>query len=496
MVSFKNLSKDSKILLGLSFLTFLSRVYNLTVLPIFTDEAIYIYWAKVIETTHTKWFISLYDGKPPVLIWIISIFLAIFPKDWYLFAGRLPSVLFSVVAVIGIYGLVLLLFKNKKTAVLASFLYIIFPFNVLYDRMALFDSMLTAMCIWTVYFAIKTAQTLSFKQSLLWGCFLGLAFLSKPTALLFAIITPVCVFVISDSLKNWKRVILLSLVGILIGEAINNLLRISKNYPLMLIKNQQFQEPFAEFIKHPLHLVIRNTPLFFSWVLEYYTIPVFILGIVSFFILLRKNFRIGLIFLLLWLGPHAAFILLGREVFPRYVVFVTPYFIIPLAYVIDLVIAKVNMRRFIPILLFLMLFSYQFSFDYYILTNPPKAPLPVADYSQYVSEHPSGYGLEPIFRFLDNEAKNKKIIVVTQGTFGLYPYAFNLRYWDNKNVTIDSRWPLSDIDKELYNMQKISKVYIILKEHQFVPGHLLLKELVRGEKPGSTKYPVILTTFL
>lgn len=135
-------------------------------------------------------------------------------------------------------------------------------------------------------------------------------------------------------------------------------------------------------------------------------------------------------------------------------------------------------------------------FDFYILTNPAKAAFPTADYNQYVGEHPSGYGLDKIFAYLDKEAAQGKITIVTEGTFGLYPYAFQLRYWDNKNVTIIPRWPLSIIDQEIHDYRKTSKVYIVLKEHEFVPGHLLLKQILRAEKPGKSNQPILLTTFL
>ncbi|MBI4067421.1 glycosyltransferase family 39 protein, partial [Candidatus Gottesmanbacteria bacterium] len=170
-------------LLGLVYL--FTRLYNLLLLPIFTDESIYIYWSKVIQTTHSQWGLSLTDGKPPLLTWIIAIFLQIFPSDWYLLAGRLPSVLFGLITLLGIYKLTKLLFiervtrggephgrgplvgghgaaewqdprnRAEKIALLAGVLYILNPFSLLYDRLALFDSLLTSMTIWTVIYTIK-----------------------------------------------------------------------------------------------------------------------------------------------------------------------------------------------------------------------------------------------------------------------------------------------------------------------------------------------------
>src|SRR3989344_7406580 len=50
---------------------FASRLFNLTIIPIFTDEAIYLRWAQ-IALTDPRWrFISLIDGKQPLFIWLL-----------------------------------------------------------------------------------------------------------------------------------------------------------------------------------------------------------------------------------------------------------------------------------------------------------------------------------------------------------------------------------------------------------------------------------------
>lgn len=473
-----------------------TRLLNLTLLPMFTDESIYIYWAKTIATTHSQWFISLYDGKPPILIWIIAVLLSIFPHDMYLFAGRLPSVLGGLITLLGIYKLSYFLFKSKRTALLSFLLYVIFPFNLFYDRLALFDSLFTSMLVWTVYFSLKTAKTYSIKYAVLWGVSLGLGYLFKPPAILFAILTPICFVVYSWKELQWKKALFFSLVAVGIAEIMNNMQRISNSYQFMAIKNSQFQQPIAELLKNPLTLFPSNMMQFISWMLSYYTFPIFLLGCYSFYFLLKKNRMVGRILGILWIFPMIVLAFVGREIFPRYIVFVTPYFIISTANYIDtkLNTLKISKRKIATAAF--ALFFLQILLDFFILTNPPKAFLPKADYTQFISEHPSGYGLQPIFDFLDKESKNKKIIVVTQGTFGLYPYAFNLRYWDNKNITIIPRWPLTNMDQDIYDLHLHNTVYIVLKEHEFIPGHLLLKQIIKGEKPRGSKYPVYLTTFL
>ena len=103
----------NKLLIAAIILFLATRLYNLTLLPIFTDESVYIYWAKYIATYHTNWLISLTDGSPPLFIWMAFPLLEIFPEDMYLFAGRLVSVIAGGIGLIGIYKLSNLLFENN-----------------------------------------------------------------------------------------------------------------------------------------------------------------------------------------------------------------------------------------------------------------------------------------------------------------------------------------------------------------------------------------------
>ncbi len=481
------------VLIGIFLIT---RLYHILLLPIFTDESIYIYWAKTIVVEHAHWLISLTDGKPPLLIWMIASFLLVLPHNLYLLAGRLPSVLAGFVTLVGTYKLTYLLFQSKRAAAIAAFLYILIPFTLFYDRMALFDSLLSAMLIWSVYYALKTSQTFQVKDALVWGLFLGLGFLSKPPAVLFLLLTPICFLLFTPKTiikQNWKKIFLFFLLVVLISEGMNNLQRVSGAYPLMALKNQQFQQPLKELIDHPFQLMHGNLIGFFSWIVSYYTLPLFAVGCISFIFLLMKKRREGMILLIVWFVPIFVLATIGREIFPRYILFTTPYFLIALAYAIDFGLKQKFFLRIAAILIVGVIVVEPLQFDALLLTYPPAAPLPLTDYNQYISQHPSGYGLDKIFAFLDNELEENNVTLVTQGTFGLYPYAFKLQYWDSKKLHIIDRWPLKVIDQDILDAKKTSKVYILFKEYNTVPEDLPVKLILRSEKPGG-EYPLLLTT--
>lgn len=477
--------KNRLFIVFIFFLYFFTRLYNILSLPIFTDESIYIYWAKFIETSNSQWFISLTDGKPPLFIWMITLLLKIFPVDMYLFAGRFAAILAGFASFLGVYFLTDILFKSRKASFGAALLYIISPFTLLYDRLALFDSLLCATLIWSVYFAVKTAQTLSFKDAAFWGFFLGLAFLSKPPAILFWILTPFCVLALTlQNLKaQWRKIVFLIVIALTLSMLMNNSLRISSAYPAMISKNQQFQRPLADVLQNPFQLFEGNLNGLFSWVIEYYTLPVFLSGIFAFGFLLLKKIREGLVLMLLWSFPIVVFAIIGEEIFPRYIVFITPYFLIPLAYLIKEGLAKHIALKIATIIVTVLILISPLTFSYLLLTDIAKAPFPEIDYHQYISDHPSGYGLEKIYSFFDSQIKTNKITVVTQGTFGLYPYAFYLEYW-NKDIRIIPRWPMT-IDSEIYEAQKTSIVYVILKEYKSIPPELPLDLVFVAKKPGN-----------
>ena len=153
-------NKQKLAVILLTVLYLLTRLYNLTLLPITNDEAVYIYWAKIIATTNQQWFILLTAGKPPLVHWLMVFFLNLLPSSYFLLAGRLPSVLGGLISLVGIYKIAKILFLDRKISFLASFLYILSPFALFYDRMALLDAFVSSMVVWSFYYAFKTSQSL------------------------------------------------------------------------------------------------------------------------------------------------------------------------------------------------------------------------------------------------------------------------------------------------------------------------------------------------
>jgi hypothetical protein len=279
----------------------------------------------------------------------------------------------------------------------------------------------------------------------------------------------------------------------LVSQAINNVQRLSNTFPLAAVKDAQFQLPLKDFLMNPFQLLGGNLHAFFSWIVSYYTLPVFLLGIFCFVFLFRFEFKKTLVILSLWFIPISIFALVGREIFPRYILFTTLYFFIPIACAVDKILSfkKRNYAVFGIVLVGIIFYS-SVSFSFRILKSPATAPFPLTDLQQYVTQHPSGYGLDKVFAFLHNEEKQGRINVMTQGTFGLYPYAFYLEFWNDPKVNVLGRWPLDKIDPDMIQISKTQKLFIILKEHDAIPANLPLQLVLKAEKPGG-QYPILVT---
>ena len=108
---FKRHKFEAIVLIVLTLIYFVSRFYSILSLPIFTDEAIYIRWAQIAKQDANWRFISLTDGKQPMLIWLMMIALR-FVQD-PLLAGRVVSVGAGFLTLIGMYFLGKEIFRSN-----------------------------------------------------------------------------------------------------------------------------------------------------------------------------------------------------------------------------------------------------------------------------------------------------------------------------------------------------------------------------------------------
>lgn len=452
--------------IGAIVLFFLTRLINISTLPIFTDEAIYIRWAQIAKQDASWRFISLTDGKQPMFVWVDMVFLKFIHDP--LLASRLVSVGAGLLSMIGVVAVTYLLFKNKWTAFLAGLLYIIFPYTLVYDRLAMYDSMVAMFVVWSLFFEIFLVKKQRLDLALILGMIIGGGMLTKTNADFAIILMPTLILLFDfDKKKRVKR--FLSWIGLLIVSAglaygFYSILRLSPFYYIITEKNALFVYPFSQWIDHPLTYFQSNVSGLLSWFVSYVTLPGIILIFGAFFLGIKKYWREKLLLLSWFVLPFIALALFGKTIYPRFILFMTMPLLPIGAYSILFIWQKIKPVYIAGIVIVLLTFLMVRS-DYYVITDFYKAPIAQADVNQYANSWAAGNGVKQSVEFFKEKSQNKQIFIGTQGTFGLLPFGLEIYLANNPNVTIKSYWPIHDkMPNEILAASKIMPTYVVFYE--------------------------------
>lgn len=477
---------------GLILAFFVLRLVNILQLPIFTDEAIYLRWAQ-IALGDPRWrFISLIDGKQPLLIWLFLPALKLINDP--LLAGRLVSVFAGFVGMVGLATFGWYISKSYKGLLLGGLFYLLIPFFLVYDRLAIYDTLLSAISIWALFFSYLLGKKLRLDVALILGTVVGAGLLTKSSANFFWGLLPATLLLSHWTKKNWKKTVIkwVGLVAAVIiqSQIYNNILRLSEFRHVIGEKNLQFIYSVPEFLSHPFLSLRGNLTGLTVWFVSYLTLPLTLFVIVSCVWYLKKNWREAIFFLTYFLVPYLSLAAFGKVIYPRFILFMVPPLLIP-TLLFSLHLFSRERRKLIILAAAFLLALPLLYFDLQLLINPVKAPLPTNDRFQYIVDWPAGYGIKEIIAYLQNESRHGPLIIGTEGTFGLYPMALELYLGKDPNITIKAYWPVGEIPQELISIAAVKPVFFVFKETQNVPQNWPLKliaEYQRGDGPTYLKF--------
>jgi len=404
-----------------------------------------------------------------------------------LYAGRFVSVLSGVAAVIGIYFLTRELF-GRKAAIFSMLLYIFSPFAIVYDRLALMDSLLAMFGIWASFLQILLVKKQELDKALLLAIVIGLGLLTKSSALFYLYLLPVSLlffnFKAKDKVKKFIKWILLSLSIFIIAEVMYNSLRLSPWFYIIKLKNYSFILTISEFTHNPWKLFIPNLNGLTQILIGYITIPIFITVIIGLvFGIIKKDKKI--FYLFSWfIFPFISLGLFGKVIFPRFILFmIMPLYIIS-AYVLSGMFSFAQNKMKIMYLLVLLIFIYPVYQSCVVMFSPKDVQIPRNDRNQLFDDWPSGYGVKEVISYLDQKSKTGQIVVGTEGTFGLFPAGIEIYLGMNSNIKILGFWPVSQVPDVLLEAAIKYPTYLIFKESQNIPKEwplTLVEEYRRGK---------------
>lgn len=454
------------------------RLYNLTLLPIFADEAIYIRWSQVMQAEPGLRFLPLSDGKQPLFMWSLMFFVRKFTDP--LFIGRLVSVVSGLGTIVGLFFLTFYLFRSRKVALLSGFVWAISPFSLFFDRMALVDSMLAMFGVWTLFLGIVTATTKRFDFAMLTGFALGGALLTKSPGIFFVMLLPTTwVF------ANWSKLVLKKGVGKIvfnlaklasllavtyaIGFGMYNILRLGDNFHLIGARNQDYIFAINHLWQDPLSPLVSNLKRVFSWFNLFG--PGILLGLALLGVILNlKRYPKELFILLVWfLFPILIQSEYARVFTARYILFSVP----PVAVLASTVLLekKVLIKK---VLIFgIVIFALQsLLINNKLLTKPAMADLPRQERSGYLEEWTAGTGIYQVAQFVKNEHRSepqKQIVIGTEGYFGTLPDGLQIYLEGIPNIVVRGEGlDLKKVPSSLVESKQAgNKTYLLINNSRF-----------------------------
>ena len=401
-----------RFMLLLLFVYFSIHLTNLTLLPIFNDEAIYLDWGWTHTHMPGRLFDSLLDAKQPLIIWIFGIFERFFSDP--LFAGRFASVLIGFITLLGIYKITKKLL-NEDNAFISALLYSIIPIFVFYNRQALMEAAIVCVGIWSFNALLNLLQSPITKNGIILGIILGIGFFIKSLSLIFIASASVLMlfYLVIKKRKELLKPYLVSLITIV---AVDSLLLINSLFWQTFSSNSRYSYAPAELFTFPLVSWLNNLLGFAEIGFVFVTPLIFISGIVGIFMMRKDRIENNQIFLAYFITVLLLEILSVRSQNQRYIVAFLPFFAIPASYVLNSLWRSniwgksvLIISFFIPIFFSLILI---FNPEYYIMQLSK-----ISKYSEvgYVRGQTSGYGINETMRYIKEHSSSSQPSMVVFG---------------------------------------------------------------------------------
>lgn len=449
-----------------------------------------------MKAEETLRFLPLSDGKQPLFMWVMILFLKFINNP--LVAGRLLSVLCGLGTMIGVSFLSFLLFKNKKVVLAAAFIYTVTPFSFFFDRMALVDSMLAMFSIWTFILAYLSITRERLDFAILAGFALGGAWLTKSPALFFALMLPT-LWLFVKSPKKLIKIIPLTLVTILIGYGFYNILRLGPNFSMITRRNLDYVYPISHLLTNPfdpLRPFLLNS---WQWLVAMGPWSLLVILLIGYLVNLKKHWKQMIILTIWFLAPIFVQSEFAKVLTARYILFSVPFLII-IASSAFLEERKNLVKLFAVVLAFFV--GQSLVFDYSLLVNPAKANLPRSERSGYLEEWTAGQGIKESADYLRNyqlQNPDKKIVVGTEGYFGTLPDGLQIYLNDMPQITvIGVGLGIDKIPQSLVEASKFGdEVYLLGNQSRFVVeptklGLTIVASYPKAERPDGSRDSLLL----
>jgi 4-amino-4-deoxy-L-arabinose transferase-like glycosyltransferase len=384
--------------------------------PPFLDEALYSLWAIQAFEDRQYLFISLAEGKEPLLTWLGLGWMSLGVEP--LTALRLVSVASGLVTMVMV-GLIARRFWGDRVALAAAAMYAVIPFFVVHDAIGIMEPLVTAAAMSALYLQIRLAERPSIYAALLLGLAFAAGLLTKETMKFTLALLPLSLLCFNWSSPGLRRRIAGWLGGSALALAIAGL-----GYSLMRLSNYWddfgaareeigMYRPLSEALSHPWRYYEDNWPLFREALGGYLTVPIVLLFVLGAAIALRARPRAGALLLGWALAPLAAAVLLANFAYPRYLVIAIPPTTILAALGLVRVAERIARRRgaLVATAAALLLAVPALVFDARVAADPAGFRYPALDDEQFATGWAAGRAWEEVAAELQRRVGRRPALV-------------------------------------------------------------------------------------
>jgi Dolichyl-phosphate-mannose-protein mannosyltransferase len=389
-------------LLALLVLYAATRLPGLDRLPPFLDETWHVRWSLWItegQRLERPWNygkgLSIYLGA---LLFLVSPAAA----ERAVAASRCLTVAAGAVTLWATVGIGRRLF-GETAGFLAGLFYILCPFTLFYDRLALTDPFLSTFAALALLASIRLVDEPTVRRALQLVFALVLGILSKTVGVLLLFVPAAAAFLLRPARPGLARA--LALVYAVTAALVS--------YPLL-----RFFETTSTVRLGVSHAEVAllaklglNLKTSAAWLWTYWTPPLAVLGLLGVVFAGVLRSRPAALLAVLTAAPVLAFSAVSTLWFPRYLVFVSVPFLVLAAWGFCRLLepaapllAGRNRRALAAAVLLVVVFP-ALRVDLDLWTDPTRAALPDVEREQFVFGWPSGYGSRDTVAFVGEELR-------------------------------------------------------------------------------------------
>lgn len=323
--------------------------------------------------------------------------------------------------------------------VFAGIIWSLLPYVVFHDRLALFDPMVSCFTIWAIFFQVEAIKKKHWVKALISGLLLGLAILTKTTALLNVLwLILISIALIEHRyLRSYSTIALAFFVGLAIP-----LILLAVIIGPYLTSFLEYTDRFTNASPDSLNrrgLIFVNLDKLYQWLKGYNSTYFILLLLLNFILILIRPSKITVALTLSFLISLTIHIYSLEIWFSRYFLPSLIPLILLLAIVSSDWLSQVRKNwlqadnhyskwlhlLFVGLICILMIIAISgwLEKNLTIQSQPDQIQIPADDLYQYVTGWPSGSGLVEVATFLEELSTNAdhKILVITGG-FGRHGY--------------------------------------------------------------------------